>query len=203
MVIGVSGGGKSTLLKLIMEAYKTAKIAEIELVPNIKIAYVEQSSAVNPSIPIRLQDFVALYTNLLKKPADKYEEYCKNAFEKLGLTQLLGNQVRELSGGEMKKLLFFVAISQKADLFLLDEIDAHLDLNARNILYEIVDELKERFYKSFLITSHDLFLVSKTANEIIHLEGEIKCLDSKCNSFFNINEKINELRHLKLYHHSD
>lgn len=95
----------------------------------------------------------------------QYENYLK-AFE---LTNLDAN-IKDLSGGEQRKILLAIGLTQKANLILWDEPTNHLDLATINIFEEEIIKSTS----THVIISHDRFLLSKCTNKIFHItRGQI------------------------------
>jgi iron complex transport system ATP-binding protein len=94
----------------------------------------------------------------------------KGALERLGIAQLAGRSLLELSGGERQLVLFARALAQQADLLLLDEPTAFLDLEHRLAVLELVRE-RSRGGRNALVVSHDLALVARFCDRIAILSG--------------------------------
>ena len=80
--------------------------------------------------------------------------------EKLGLHRLFDREARELSGGEMQKLAIAQSLSREADLYLLDEPSAHLDVEERLAVGKIIRRLTETRNAAAFVAEHDIMMIA-------------------------------------------
>ncbi len=80
--------------------------------------------------------------------------------EKLGLHRLFDREARELSGGEMQKLAIAQSLSREADLYLLDEPSAHLDVEERLAVGKIIRRLTETRKAAAFVAEHDIMMIA-------------------------------------------
>ena len=92
--------------------------------------------------------------------------------EKLGLPKLFDRDVRELSGGEMQKVAIAAALSREADLYLLDEPSAHLDVEERLAVGKIVRRLTETRKAAAFVAEHDIMMIAMVADKAMVFQGE-------------------------------
>ncbi len=162
-LIGLNGTGKSTLLKNIVGILKPSKGAEI--IKRGKIFYIPQSKDLNTSFPISVKEFCELYGG------KDFEEI----LERLNISKLLDCSMRDLSGGEYQKVLIAIALSQKPDLLLLDEITAGIDVVGEESFYKLVLDIREKYQVAVLVVSHNIHLVIRNADQVLCLAGHLCC----------------------------
>ena len=92
--------------------------------------------------------------------------------EKLGLPKLFDRDVRELSGGEMQKVAIAAALSREADLYLLDEPSAHLDVEERLAVGRIIRRLTETRKAAAFVAEHDIMMIAMVADKAMVFRGE-------------------------------
>jgi ATP-binding cassette subfamily E protein 1 len=92
--------------------------------------------------------------------------------EKLGLVKLFDRVARELSGGEMQKLAIASALSREADLYLLDEPSAHLDVEERLAVGRIVKRLTENRKAAAFVAEHDVMMIAMISDRTMVFSGE-------------------------------
>jgi ATP-binding cassette subfamily E protein 1 len=99
--------------------------------------------------------------------------------------------VEDLSGGELQRLLIFETLSRDADLYLLDEPSAYLDIEQRISITAIIRRFILQFHKSCVVIEHDFIMGIGLADEIIYMNGDpgIHCSMSPIKS---VKEGINE-----------
>ncbi len=190
-LLGPNGCGKSTLLRLIanltelkagsilIDGEDLLGIERKELAK--KIAYVPQK---NFSIfPFSVYEIVMMgrtpYLNLMGFENAVDKQIVAEALNLMQVNNLRHKGINELSGGEAQRVFIARALAQKAEIILLDEPNAHLDLEHQIMIFDLLKKLNEQEKITVLTVSHDLNLVGiysqKVAlmNEgIIVLEGE-------------------------------
>ncbi len=92
--------------------------------------------------------------------------------EKLGLTKMLDRAASELSGGEMQKLAIAAALSREADLYLLDEPSAHLDIEERLAVAKIIRRVTENRNAAAFIAEHDVMMIAMISDRAMVFSGE-------------------------------
>ncbi|MBA4405668.1 ABC transporter [bacterium] len=190
-LLGPNGCGKSTLLRLIgrLTDLKTGSIAidgknilelrRRELAK--KIAYVPQK---NFSIfPFSVYEIVMMgrtpYLNVMgfENSADK--EIVDEALNRMQIEKLKHKGINEISGGEAQRVFIARALAQRAEIIMLDEPNAHLDLEHQIMIFDLLKKLNEEEKITVLAVSHDLNLVGIFSKKIalmnegtIVMEGE-------------------------------
>jgi ABC-type Mn2+/Zn2+ transport system ATPase subunit len=183
-IIGPNGAGKSTLIKSILKIlpYEHGQIQvfqqDIEEVRK-RVAYVPQREEVDASFPASIFDLALIGRYPHKKifhgmnAADK--KIADHAIERLGLSPLKDRQIGSLSGGQFQRGLIARALSQEADLFLLDEPFVGVDATTESKIIQILKEEAEKG-KTILMIHHDLSTVQTYFDEVIlinqHLIGQ-------------------------------
>ncbi len=164
-VIGPNGGGKTTLLKVILGLLKPAGgtiIFNNELLDNKSIGYLPQISTGDINYPVNVTDIV-LSGLMIRKgivsrmtPADR--EKAGSVLEELGLAGQREATLNELSGGQIQRVFLGRAIIGDPRLLLLDEPGNFVDSTFENDFYEKLKELNHRM--AILMVSHDVGTIS-------------------------------------------
>ena len=174
-VVGFSGSGKSTILKLIC-GLLTPDAGEIKTTGG-EIAMVFQYSALFDSLNVA--DNIAFALHERKDLRNKYsEKEIKNIVsEKLELVGLKGIESKfpsELSGGMQKRVSFARAIVTEPKTILYDEPTAGLDPISSTLIEDYIVRLKEETHASSLVVTHQMSTIQRTANRVIMLyDGKI------------------------------
>jgi len=155
-VLGENGIGKTTFIKILAGVLKPDKG---ELDQKIKVSYKPQYISVESDILVRevLKDAMK-YSNELINP--------------LQLDKLLDKQLNQLSGGEIQRVAIAVCLGRKADLYLLDEPSAYLDVEQRLKVSKIIKDLMEDWGKTALVVDHDLLFIDHLSDKLMVFEGE-------------------------------
>ena len=155
-IIGPNGAGKSTLLKAALGLVKP-------LSGNIsfsgKVAYVPQRESVDWDFPITAEEVVLMgrygRLGLFGRPRRADREAAAAALEQVGMSAYKDRQISQLSGGQQQRLFIARALVQTADLFLLDEPFAGVDLATEKAIIAILHKVKTQG-KTVLMVHHDL-----------------------------------------------
>ncbi len=173
VVVGPNGGGKTTLLRLILGLIKPV-YGRIEVMgmPPAKarrhMAYVPQALAYDSKFPVSVMD-VVLMGRVDRHAFGPYgradKEAANDALSKVGLADHGGRPFKSLSGGERQRVIVAQAIASQPRLMLLDEPGANLDPESRLQLYQFLATLTPGI--TILLVSHNLNVVTPVAEHII------------------------------------
>ena len=169
-VVGFSGSGKSTILKLICGLLKQDS-GDI-ITSNGEIAMVFQYSALFDSLNVANNISFALHER--KELRKKYnEKQIRNIVaEKLELVGLKGIENKfpsELSGGMQKRVSFARAIVTEPNIILYDEQTAGLDPISSTLIEDYIVRLKEETHAASVVVTHQMSTITRTANRVIML----------------------------------
>lgn len=174
-VVGFSGSGKSTILKLIC-GLLTPDSGEI-ITSRGDIAMVFQYSALFDSLTVA--DNIAFALHERKDLRNKYtEKEIKNIVSKklelVGLKGIENQYPSELSGGMQKRVSFARAIVTAPNTILYDEPTAGLDPISSTLIEDYIVRLKEETHASSIVVTHQMSTIQRTANKVIMLyDGKI------------------------------
>ncbi len=164
-VIGPNGGGKTTLLKVILGLIKPENgeiIFNEELLKRNQIGYLPQMSAGDNSFPVSVMDIVLSGLMINKStfarmsPADKKK--AESIIDELGLKEIQRSPLNELSGGQLQRVFLGRAIIGSPKLLLLDEPDNYVDTSFENDFYDKLHEFNKKM--AILMVSHDVGTIS-------------------------------------------
>ncbi len=160
-IVGPNGGGKTTLLKLIMGFLKpkTGEISVFGQSPQRarrRLGYVPQAMNFDPQFPITVMEVVLMGRlgtggGIRFSPSDRRQ--ASAAMEQLGVAELASTQFAELSGGMHQRTLIARALTGDPDMLLLDEPTSNVDPHAEDKLLNLIAELNRRL--TVLLVSHE------------------------------------------------
>lgn len=166
-VIGPNGGGKSTLVKLMLGVLKPQK-GTIEVLGHTphracrRIGYMPQNSHLDPEFPVSALDVVLMGRLGITSAAGPYKptdrQAALHALDEVGLADLAHRPLRALSGGQRQRVLIARALAGEPELLILDEPTANLDPAVQDDLYDQLRELNKTI--TVVIVSHDVGFVS-------------------------------------------
>jgi zinc transport system ATP-binding protein len=164
-VIGPNGGGKTTLLKIILGLLKPAKgdlVFNSELLDGNRIGYLPQMSTGDINYPVTVSDIILsglmIRKGLISRMSASDRIKASTVIDELGLTGMAKSTLNELSGGQMQRVFLGRAIIGDPKLLLLDEPGNFVDATFENDFYEKLKDLNNRM--AILMVSHDVGTIS-------------------------------------------
>ena len=164
-VIGPNGGGKTTLLRVILGILKPVSGSlklNPELLEGSKIGYLPQISTGDTNFPVTVTDVILSGLMIRKSIASRMTTEDRRKahviIEELGLEELAQSPLNEMSGGQLQRVFLGRAIIGDPKLLLLDEPGNFVDSSFENDFYEKLKVLNQRM--AILMVSHDIGIIS-------------------------------------------
>ena len=177
-IIGPNGGGKTTLLKLLM-GFLVPNQGAIHILgkppekARLAIGYVPQAHRFDKEFPITVFELVMMgalsHLSSIRKIPGPLKEKANALIERLGLTAHKEKAFGTLSGGLAQRALLARALLTDPPLLLLDEPTANIDPPSAGLIFEILEEMKQK--KTVLLVTHDLKTVIERVDRVICVEG--------------------------------
>ncbi|WP_369424527.1 ribosome biogenesis/translation initiation ATPase RLI [Methanothrix sp.] len=161
-ILGPNGIGKSTYIKILGGIEKPTKGSiDAKLRISYKPQYLKAESDVTVEALLRgiTHDFDSSY-------------YQSEFVKPMGLERLLDQRLTELSGGELQRVAIIACLSMDADLYLLDEPSAHLDVEQRMMAAKVMRRFAESTERSVVVVDHDIYLIDMLSERLIVFEGQ-------------------------------
>ncbi len=159
VVIGPNGGGKTTLLKLIVGILKPTRGMVVKHVDDEKIGYLPQRSHIN-QFPLTVLDAVLMGSVSSKHVGFSFSKEekrrAKEVLKLVDMEDLIDVPFKQLSGGQQQRVLIARALISDPDLLLLDEPISNIDPQSRFCFYDFVSGLTQKV--TVVMVSHDLSL---------------------------------------------
>lgn len=161
-VVGANGMGKSTFAKL-LAGVETPTTGSVET--TLKISYKPQYIKADTS------DTVEMY---LRQCTNKFDSsiFQHEIIEALTLTPILQSPVDSLSGGELQRVAIASCLSRDADLYILDEPSAHLDVEQRVRITRMIKRHAEGKEVGIMVIDHDIYVIDMISERILVFDGE-------------------------------
>ncbi|QGM80927.1 zinc ABC transporter ATP-binding protein ZnuC [Otariodibacter oris] len=166
-IVGPNGGGKSTLLKVLLKLIPPSS-GTIFHKKGLKIGYVPQKLYLDNSMPITVKKFLSLKPNVTAKNIEE-------SLDLFSITHLQNNSMQKLSGGEMQRVLLARAILNHPHLLVLDEPMQGVDITGQTELYQLLNRAKAFLNCAILMVSHDLNIVMANTDEVLCINQHICC----------------------------
>jgi zinc transport system ATP-binding protein len=166
-MIGPNGGGKTTLIKLMLGLLKPnhGTIRILNRPPektSHHIGYVPQNTHINPDFPISALDVVLMGQlqpgNRRIRHSRQDRVVAHEALDKMGMGAHCHRRIGELSGGQRQRIFIARALVCEPEILLLDEPTAHIDTKGQTDFYRLLETLNQEM--TIVVVSHDLLLLS-------------------------------------------
>lgn len=182
-VIGPNGGGKTTLLKLILGLEQGKGIIKLFGQPLAsftqwqKIGYLAQKSPVSQSrFPISVQEVVLMglcYDSTHKEATPENLQAVRHALAQTHTEDLAERIFSDLSIGQQQRVLLARALVSKPELLILDEPSTALDANSREMFFALLGELNQKQGVTILLITHDTGEVGKYISKFMYIDREL------------------------------
>lgn len=185
VLVGSSGCGKSTILRLIsgLEEVTSGEILIDDKVVNNThpkdrdIAFVFQSYALYPHMSV--YENIAFGLKMRKYPKNEIETKVREVAKALNLEDLLERKPRQLSGGQRQRVALGRAIVRNPKVFLMDEPLSNLDANLRVQMRSEIKRLHQKLQTTFIYVTHDQTEALTMGDRIVVLDkGKIQQADT-------------------------
>ncbi|RHJ82711.1 metal ABC transporter ATP-binding protein [Parabacteroides sp. AM08-6] len=180
-IIGPNGGGKTTLLKVILGLLSPVSgsirfFRDGKSVSSLKIGYLPQLNNIDKKFPISVREVIAsglaAEKPLFRSFNMKQQERVSEVIVQMGLEELSGRAIGELSGGQLQRVLLGRSIVSRPQLLILDEPNSYVDKRFESRFYQLLVEINKE--SAIILVSHDigtvLTMVKNIAcvNETLH-----------------------------------
>jgi zinc transport system ATP-binding protein len=165
-VVGPNGGGKSTLVKLIVgllspDAGRIRIFGQKPEAARLRIGYVPQYARYDPQFPISVFEVVCmgrLGSSRTGRYTKKDKEQTMESLAVTGLSGLAGRPFSSISGGERQRVLIARALASEGDILILDEPTANIDHESELKFFDLLTELNKRM--TILMVTHEVGFAS-------------------------------------------
>jgi len=158
-IFGENGLGKTVFAKILAGAIEPSQGESSDLSISYKPQYLEANNAT-------VKEALSEHANINSK---RFEN---RIGEPLKLKELYEQDLQELSGGELQRVGIAICLSRDADVYLLDEPSAYLDVEARVELGRMLKRFARKTEKPLMVIDHDLLLLDYIADRGMVFKGE-------------------------------
>ncbi len=172
-IIGPNGGGKTTLLKVILGLI-TPRKGEVHFyrdnqeVASLKIGYLPQLNQIDKKFPISVREVVSSGLSSEKSVFGKFtpsqEQQIDEALQLMDLEDLARRPIGELSGGQLQRVLLGRSIVSRPGVLILDEPSSYVDKRFESRFYQLLEEVNKD--TAIILVSHDIGTVLSMVRNI-------------------------------------
>lgn len=184
VLIGPNGGGKSTLIKLILGIYEPQK-GSIDILKHAQekhsapIAYVPQNTNININFPIEAIEVVMMGHKSNKPTLFGYKKeetaHALHVLEQVGMRAHAHKKIGSLSGGQRQRVMIARALCSNPKILILDEPTSSIDADGQKQIYELLKELNKKV--TIIVISHDISVVLEYASKVAHINKKLSFHD--------------------------
>lgn len=181
-IVGPNGGGKSTLLKLMLGLLQ-AQSGELRIFGQPphkcveRIGYVPQYANFAKDFPISVWETVLLGRLQPRRwfgdVSRQDKQLAEQALRETEIWELRDRPVGALSGGQLQRVLMARALTSQPDILLLDEPTASVDVRAEKTIFELLKQLNQRM--TIIVVSHDVGFISDYVTRVACLNRKLVC----------------------------
>lgn len=173
-MLGENGIGKTSFVKILAGVLKQS---EGEIDCKVKVAYKPQY--------VEASD--AIVADLLRDAQTKYD---LDLIKPLDIADLMERRLDHLSGGQLQRVAVAYCLSREADLYLLDEPSAYLDVEQRLVVSKVIREFMMAHGKAALVVDHDLLFLDYISDQLMVCDG-IPARSGRIEGPFTMGEGMN------------
>lgn len=185
-IIGPNGGGKTTLLKIILGILKPEK-GNIKIFGEnlnnkslLEIGYVPQRASKEEfHFPATVKEIVlsgiTARKGTLGRLSEIDRENIKMAMEVTGVMKYENRLIHKLSGGERQKVWIARALAGSPKILILDEPSTGVDISSQEDFYAFLRKMNDEFGMTIIFISHDIDVIANQANTVLCLNNELVC----------------------------
>jgi len=179
-MVGPNGGGKTTLVKLILGLLHPTRgqvrvLGGQPTVERKRIGYAPQHAAFDPKFPVSVTDVVLMgrigQTSVLGPYRHSDRLAAGEALKAVGLADLARRAFSDLSGGQRQRVLIARALASGPELLLLDEPTANLDIGVEADFHQLLEQLSKKL--TLVMVSHDVGFVSQLVDKVVCVHGSV------------------------------
>ncbi len=184
-IVGPNGGGKTTLLKLMLGIIKPNDgIVKLfgtdikEFKSWAKVGYVPQKTHLEMNLPVTVEEMVAMgrygKRGLFHFPTKEDKQKTEKALEQVDMLDYRTRQISDLSGGQQQRVFIARALATEPEIIFLDEPTVGVDVKTQKQFYSLLRKLNQELDLTLVLVSHELDVVAHEATELGYINRTLE-----------------------------
>jgi len=184
-IVGPNGGGKTTLLKLMLGLFKPndgfIKLFDTDIRDFkawSKIGYVPQNTHVEMNFPVTAEEMVAMgrygKRGLFRFPTREDKEKTLEALKQVDMLDYKDRQIHDLSGGQQQRVFIARALASEPEIIFLDEPTVGVDVKTQKQFYALLRKLNKELDLTLVLVTHELDVVAHEATELGYINRTLE-----------------------------
>lgn len=166
VLLGENGTGKTTLIRMLAGLKNAGPDDETIQLPPMQVSYKPQK--ISPTFPGTVEDLL----NTRLKGAYRHPQFQTDVFKPLEMEELMDQEVKKLSGGQLQRVALTLALGKNANVYLIDEPSAYLDSEQRLFSAKVIKRFIMHAKKTAFVVEHDFIMATYLADRVILFTGE-------------------------------
>lgn len=184
-IIGPNGGGKSTVLKLMLGLLEPTN-GEISLFGTsikqfkdwLKIGYVSQHvTHIDPNFPMTVAEVVSMgrypKIGMFRMVSQEDKTIVKESLRHVEMLEHKDRLIGDLSGGQQQRVFIARALAGQPEIIVLDEPTAGIDIKTQKQFYTLLQKLNTELHLTLVLVSHELDIVAHESTEIAYINKSL------------------------------
>ncbi len=184
-IVGPNGGGKTTLLKLMLGLLRpydgrislfSTEISVFKQWP--RIGYVPQKTVFATNFPITVEEVVAMgrygKRGLFHFSTKEDKIKTHKALDQVDMLEYKDRQISELSGGQQQRVFIARALATEPEIIFLDEPTVGVDVKTQKQFYQLLRKLNKELNLTLVLVSHELDVVAHEATELVYINRTLE-----------------------------
>lgn len=184
-IVGPNGGGKTTLLKLMLGLLRpndgTIKLFDKDIKDFndwSKIGYVPQRTNIERNFPVTVEELVAMgrygRLGLFHFPTKEDKEKTSKALAQVDMLDYKDRQISDLSGGQQQRVFIARALTSEPEVIFLDEPTVGVDVRTQKQFYALLRKLNKELDLTLVLVSHELDIVAHESTELAYINRTLE-----------------------------
>jgi len=165
VLLGQNGTGKTTFIRMLAGLLKPDDLKEGDELPELNVSYKPQT------ISAKFEGTVKDLFLMKIRDAFMHPQFQTDVTKPMLIDQIADHEVQTLSGGELQRVALVLALGKPADIYLIDEPSAYLDVEQRVVAARVLKRFILHAKKTGFIVEHDFIMATYLADRVIVYEG--------------------------------